>query len=80
MLNSYLQLELPWQNIWHAGHLKIMASFKSVAYVYNRCRSKYSVGLGLALLLLVGLCVTSIFLQVVLDGNQCSIYRRENKS
>ena len=25
-----------------AGHHKTMANFKSVAYVHNRCRSKYS--------------------------------------
>ena len=37
-----LQLELHIKNIWHAGHDKTMANFKSVAYVYNRCRSKYS--------------------------------------
>ena len=42
MFNSYLQLELHIKNIWHAGHDKTMANFKSVAYVYNRCRSKYN--------------------------------------
>ena len=41
MFNSYLQLELRRQNIWHAGHHRPMANFKSVAYVHKRCRSKY---------------------------------------
>ena len=41
MFNSYLQLELRRKNIWHAGHHKTMASFKSVSYVHNRCRSRY---------------------------------------
>ena len=30
------------KNIWHAGHDKRMVNFKSVAYVYKQCRSKYS--------------------------------------
>ena len=30
------------KNIWHAGHHKTIANFKSVAYVHNRCRSKYN--------------------------------------
>ena len=42
MFNSYLQLELRIKNIWHTGHDKTMANFKSVAYVYNGCRSKYN--------------------------------------
>ena len=41
MFNSYIQLELRRQNIWHTGHHKLMANFKSVAYVRKRCRSKY---------------------------------------
>ena len=28
---SNRQLELPWQNIWHAGHHETMANFKYVA-------------------------------------------------
>ena len=43
MCNPYFQLELPRKNICHAGHHKTMANFKSVAYVHNRCRSKYNV-------------------------------------
>ena len=41
MFNSYLQLGLHRKNIWHAGHHKTMANFKSAAYVHNRCWSKY---------------------------------------
>ena len=42
MFNSYLQLELRRKNIWHAGHHKTVANFKSVAYVHNQCCSKFS--------------------------------------
>ena len=41
MFNSYLQQELHKKTVWHAGQHKTMANFQSVAYVHNRCRSKY---------------------------------------
>ena len=41
MFNSYLQWELHRKTVWHAGQHKTMANFQSVAYVHNRCRSKY---------------------------------------
>ena len=40
-------MELSRKNIWHAGHHKKMANFKSVAYVHSRCRSKYNTSINL---------------------------------
>ena len=56
VFNSYLQLELCRKNIWHAGHHKAMANFKSVAYVQNRCRSTYN-----CFVLLIPGFVTALF-------------------
>ena len=42
MFNSYLQLELRRKNIWHAGHHKTIANFKSVTNAHKHSRPKYS--------------------------------------
>ena len=70
MFNSYLQLELRRQNIWHAGHHQPMANFKSVAYVHKRCRCLWCalflsldilrVGGDVSVGLMIGTCTPSI--------------------